>query len=75
MVLWYIFHDLLNDCLEVYHDSRPPAPSVPKGNRRFEVVLVKEFSLKHKANQILPATTEKIEFCLFKKIASYSFRL
>ena len=34
LTIWYsgiIFHDLLNDCLEVYQDSRPPAPSTPKG--------------------------------------------
>ena len=76
ITIWYsgiIFHDLLNDCLEVYQDSRSPAPSTPKGNRRFGVL--KAFSLKHKANQILPATTEKIKLCLFKKIASCYFRL
>ena len=40
LTIWYsgiIFHDLLNDCLEVYQDSRPPAPSTPKDNRRFGV--------------------------------------
>ena len=76
LTIWYsgiIFHDLLNDCLEVYQGSRPVAPSAPKGNRRFGVLKV--FSLKHKANQILPATTEKIKLCLFKKIASCYFRL
>ena len=33
------------------------------------------FSLKHKENQILPATTEKMAFCLFKKTALCPFRL
>ena len=40
LTIWYsgiIFHDLFNDCLEVYQDSRPPAPSTPKDNRRFGV--------------------------------------
>ena len=58
LTLWYsgiIFHDLLNDSLEVYQDSRPPSPSTPKSSRRFGVLKV--FSLKHRANQILPATT------------------
>ena len=67
LTIWYsgiIFHDLLNDSLEVYQDSRPPAPSTPKGNRRFGALKV--FRLKHEANQILPATTEKIKLCLFK---------
>ena len=76
LTIWYsgiIFHDLLNDCLEVYQDSRSLASSTPKGNRRFGVLKV--FSLKHKANQILPAATEKIKLCLFKKIASCYFRL
>ena len=33
--IWYsgiIFHDLLNDCLDVYQDLRSPVPSTPKGN-------------------------------------------
>ena len=67
LTIWYsgiIFHDLLSDCLEVYQDSRLPASSTPKGNRRFGVL--KLFSLKHKGNQIVPATTEKIKLCLFK---------
>ena len=36
---------------------------------------MKIFSLKHKTNQILPATIAKIKFCLIKKTASESFRL
>ena len=78
ITIWYygvIFHDLSNDCLEVYHNSWLPASSTPKGNRRFGVLLLTKFSLKHKANQVLPATTEKIKFCLLNYIASYSFRL
>ena len=76
LTIWYsgiIFHDLFNDCLEVYQDSRSPASSTPKGNRRSG--FLKVLSLKHKANQILPATTEKIKLCLFKKTASCYFRL
>ena len=49
-------------------------PSAPKGNSTFEVLLVKIFSLKQKTNQILPATTEKIKFCLFKKTVHGSFK-
>ena len=68
LTIWYsgiIFHDLLNDCLDVYQDSRSPVSSTPKGNRRFGVLEV--FSLKHKANQILPATTEKSSFVCSRK--------
>ena len=50
-------------------------PSVIKGNNNFEILLIKTFSLKQKSNQILPASTEKIKFCLVKKTASCSFRL
>ena len=65
-----IFNNLLNDCLEVYQDSRPPALSAPKSNRRFGVLLVKVFSLKHKVNQILSATTTKKKKKKKKKIVS-----
>ena len=70
LTIWYygmIFNDLLNYCLEVYQDSRPPALSAPKGNRRLGVLLVKVFSLKHKANQILSATTKKNFFLSFQE--------
>ena len=68
LTIWYsgiIFHDLLNDCLDVYQDSRSPVPSTPKSNRRFGVSKV--FSLKHKANQILSATTAKSGFVSSRK--------
>ena len=39
----------------------------PKGNSKFEILLVKILSLKQKLNQILPVTTEKIKFCLVNK--------
>ena len=55
------------------HGSRLPHPSTPKGNK-FEIIFLKLFSLKQKANQILQATIEKIKFRLFKKTSSYSFR-
>ena len=48
----------------IIHGCRPLPSSTPKGNRRFGVLLLTKFSLKHKANQVLPATTEKIKFCL-----------
>ena len=54
------------------HVARSPPSSAPKGNSRFEILLVKIFSLKQKSRQILPATIEKIKFCLFKKITSCS---
>ena len=38
-----------------------------------QILLAKIFSLKQKINQILPATVEKVKFCLFRKIVSYSF--
>ena len=41
------------------------APLALKGNSRFEILLANIFSLKQKTNQILPATPEKIKFCLF----------
>ena len=59
----------------VYQDSQHLAHSAPKGDSEYEILLVKVFSLKQKTNQILPATTEKIKFCLFKKTASCLFRL
>ena len=54
------------------HGARSPPSSAPKGNSRFEILLVKIFSLKQKSWQILPATIGKIKFCLFKKITSCS---
>ena len=54
----------------VYHwlgISRFTAPLAPKVNSKFEILLIKIFSLKQKnQNQILPATIEKIKFLLFK---------
>ena len=50
-----------------------PGPLRPKGKSKFEILFVKIFSLKQKINQILPATIEKIKFCLFKK-TNVSFR-
>ena len=61
--------------LEVYQNSRPPAHSAPKCNSKFEILIVKIFSLKQKTNQILPTTTGKIKFSLFKKTTPCSFRL
>ena len=47
----------------VYQDSQFPALSVPKGSKRFEILLVKIFTLKQ--NQILSATIKKIKSLLF----------
>ena len=54
---------------------RPPVLSTSKGNSKLEILLIKTFSLKQKPNQIFPANEETIKFCLFKKTASFSFRL
>ena len=48
---------------------------VPKGNKKFEILLVKVFSLKQKISKILSATIKKVKFFLFKETASCSFRL
>ena len=45
-----------------------------KDNNKFEIVTVKIFSLKQKANQILSATIEKIKFFLFRKTVYGSFK-
>ena len=37
-----------------------PGPLCPKGNRKFETLFVKIFSLNQKTNKIIQATTEKI---------------
>ena len=50
-------------------------PSAPKGNSKFEILLIKKFSLKQKQNKMLTATREKIKFCVSKKSASIFFRL
>ena len=55
----------------VCQNSRPPAP---KGNSKLEILLVKIFNLKQKTSQTLPATIEKIKFCLFKKTVYGSFK-
>ena len=36
------------DEVGVYQDSQPSVPSIPKGNSKFEILLVKTFSLKQK---------------------------
>ena len=52
----------------VYQDSQPLFPSALKGNSKFEIVIVKIFSLKQKKqqNQIISATLEKIVYGSFK---------
>ena len=45
-----------------------PVPLASTGNRKFKLLLATIIiSLKQKTNQILPATIEKIKFCLSKK--------
>ena len=43
----------------VSQDLQPLAPSNPRDYSKFDILLVKAFSLKQKTNQILPATVEK----------------
>ena len=57
-----------------YIYSRPLPHLPPKGNSKFEILLVKTFSLKQKANEILLATIEGIRFCLLEKTDYGSFR-
>ena len=54
------------------YDSQLPAPSAPKGNSKFEILLVKMLSLK-KQNQILPTTIEKSNFYFPRKPWSLVF--
>ena len=42
-----------------------------KGKNDFKILLKKVFSLKQKTNQILPATIEKIIFCLQENSLMY----
>ena len=58
-----------------YQDSRHPVLSTPKGNSKFDILLVKNTQSKtKKQNQILPVTIKKIKFLLFKKTVYGSFR-
>ena len=54
----------------VYQSSQPQAPLPLKSNNKFEILLVKIFTLKQNTNPIHPATKEKIKIYLFKKTAS-----
>ena len=58
-----------------YQDSQPLGCLAWKSNYKFEVLLVKVFSVKQKKNQIALTTIEKIKFYPFKKTASCSLRL
>ena len=53
-------------CIKIY-STRPAAPSHPKGNSKFETLLVKIFQLKQKTNQRLSATIEKTKFFSSRK--------
>ena len=63
----------------VSQDLQPLAPSNPRDYNKFNILLVKVFSLKQKTNQILPATIEKkktnfvsLAFRIFWHIQKYS---
>ena len=43
--IWYVTY-------WVYQDSQLPAPSAPKGDSKFEILLVKILGLKQKKNKI-----------------------
>ena len=49
------------------HDPRSLAPLPLNGNRKFEILLVKRFSLKQKRNQIIPATYRKNQIFSLRK--------
>ena len=66
----------------VYQDTQPPTPSTPRPrkvtailNLTCENIWPKTKKKKKKKKEILPAAKEKINFCLLKKTASFSFRL
>ena len=66
----------------VYQDTQPPTPSTPRPrkvtailNLTCENIWPKKKKKKRKKKEILPAAKEKINFCLLKKTASFSFRL
>ena len=44
---------------KVYHDSHPTTTSASNGGTKYEILLVKTFSLKQKTSQILPDTSRK----------------
>ena len=44
-----------------------PAQCPHKDNNKFEILFIEIFNLKQKANQILSATIEKINFFLSRK--------
>ena len=57
MYLWlYLFFCYF---IMVYQAWRLLDPSAPRSNNKFEILLVKVFSLKQKSNQMLPVTIEK----------------
>ena len=58
----------------VYQDSRPLAHLASKGNRKFELLFVKIFSLKQKTNLTTSSYYRKFFFLLFKKTIYGSFR-
>ena len=68
--------------IKVYQDSRHPTPSTLKGNSRFEILLVKIFSLKqkHKSNTSsnyrkelnFVSSGNQVDLGIFKGISAYS---
>ena len=56
----------------VSQDLQPLAPSNPRDYNKFNILLVKVFSLKQKTNQILPATIEKKNQILSLQPLEYS---
>ena len=67
----------------VYQDTQPPTPSTPRPRKVTAILNLTCENIwpktkkkkKKKKKQILPAAKEKINFCLLKKTASFSFRL
>ena len=69
----------------VYQDTQPPTPSTPRPQKVTAILKLsflnfypknkKKKKKRKKKKEILPAAKEKINFCLLKKTASFSFRL
>ena len=64
------FRIFFSSTLRFSRKAKVNYPLAPKGNSKFEIALVKIFSLKQKPNKIT-ATIEKINFCVSRRTASF----
>ena len=58
----------------VYQDLQPPSLSAPKGDKKFDIFLVKVFSIKQNKNKIKYNQLICKKILLFKKTVYGSFR-